>query len=912
MDKPAPVLRCFAVVVLPNLQHQTCVSVIPKVLTTVIMPPTRLAKTLFVVILSAVILPLTANADPPTEDQRKQMRAVRVEGTPSPRIDGHLDDAIWNRAHFVSDFLQKEPNEGGEPSDSTRVAIVYDDHAIYVGARMYSDTPDAIRQHVNRRDDPGGAEQIILSLDTYCDRRTSYDFCVSASGVRMDRYHPEDIEHDTDYSYDVVWEARAQVDSLGWSAEMRIPFSQLRFSDQPEQVWGINWNRWIPAKNEDVFWVYVPRDETGWSSYFGNLIGIRNITSSSRIELLPYIAGDATFADRHPDDPFDDKLDGQIGGDLKMGVGPNLTLDVTINPDFGQVEADPAEVNLTAYETFFDERRPFFVEGSQLFEVFGPTYYYSRRIGGEPHGGADGDFVDAPNATTIPAAAKLTGRLESGLSIGGLLAVTGREKATVFDAVTQRRESVVIEPPAGYGVLRLQQEIGNDASTVGLILTGLGRDIDAHDPFRDVLRKQAYSGGVDWNWRLKNGQYEVRGFAGFSHVRADSSAILATQRSSAHYFQRPDAGHVQIDPSRTSMTGYTGSLRITRQSGRHWLWGAGFSAESPGFEINDMGILSTADDLDGWAWLRYRETNPGPLFRRYSIKLSHDIGFNFGGVRQYANLNLYGETTWNNYLTTSAWIGGDAPAYSDNMTRGGPLMKEYASFWSGCGVSSNFSAATRFSAEFDYARNEGRGWDWSVGGEFVTRGDRWSFSIAPDLDQSNLPRQYITQRDGGSVATFGKRYIFSWIRRSELSASLRLNYFFTPDLSLEVYAEPFAASGRYYGHGELRAARTADLRTYGVEPGTSIKPIDGGYRVTDQGETFEFENTDFGYLSFRSNAVLRWEFRPGSTLYLVWQQNREGNDQPGRLVRAGSLLDTFSAGGKNFLAVKISYWVPVS
>ncbi|MBD3298393.1 MAG: hypothetical protein GF341_07050 [candidate division Zixibacteria bacterium] len=875
---------------------------------------------LLLILLCILMKPATLSAAPPTDEERKQMRAIRVEGVASPRIDGRLDDAVWEQAEFLSDFLQKEPVEGGQPSDSTRVAIAYDDDAIYVGARMFTDEPEAIRQHVNRRDDPGGAEQIILSLDTYRDRRTSYDFCVTSSGVRMDRYHSEDIEHQTDYSFDVVWEAKAHVDSLGWSAEMRIPFSQLRFSDEPEQVWGINWNRWIPAKNEDVFWVYVPRNETGWSSYFGNLVGISNVASSSRIELLPYLAGDATFVDRNPQNPFDDEFEGQIGGDLKMGLGPNLTLDATINPDFGQVEADPAEVNLSAFETFFEERRPFFVEGSQLFEAFGPSYYYSRRIGAEPHGDVDADFADASNATTIPAAAKLTGRLQSGLSVGGLLAVTAREYASTFDidtvgpshdSIVTARERHEIEPPAAYGVLRLQQELGDDASTVGLILTGLGRDLDG-GRLSTSLRRHAYSGGLDWNWRLNNGQYELRGYAGFSHIRGEQAAILEAQESSARYYQRPDAGHVDIDPSRTSMTGYVGSLRINRQSGRHWLWGGGITAETPDFEINDMGILSTADDLSGWGWIRYRETQPGKLFRRYSAELHHDIGFNFGGVRQYTNLNLNLEATWHNYMTTYMWIGGDAPAYSDNMTRGGPLMREYASVWTGAGVNSNFAATTRVSAEIDYSRNEGKGWDYSLEGDFVTRGDRWSFSISPEYGQSNFSRQYITQLDGGPDATFGKRYIFSWIRRSELAARLRLNYFFTPDLSLEVYAEPFAASGRYYDHGELRAARTADLRTYGVEEGTTIEPTDDGYRVTDGDETFAFRNADFGYLSFRSNVVLRWEFRPGSTLFFVWQQNREGSDDPGRLVRPGLLFDTFSAAGRDFLAVKISYWVPVS
>ncbi len=846
-----------------------------------------------------------------SDGPRKQERAVRIPKSMSIRLDGRLDDPAWRNAEFVSDFLQKEPDEGAVPAGSTDVAVMYDDNAVYIAARMYSDHPEAIRTDVNRRDNPGNAEMIILSLDTYLDRRTSYDFCVTSSGVRMDRYHAADEEHETDYSYDAVWEGRSHIDSLGWTAEMKIPFSQLRFSKEEKQVWGINWNRWIPARREDDFWIYTPRDETGWASRFGDLVGIERVTPSHRLELLPYFAGEGRMVKRDPNDPFKEDPTGHIGGDLKMGIGPNLTIDGTVNPDFGQVEADPAEVNLTAFETSFSERRPFFTEGSHLFQTDGPSYYYSRRIGASPHGSASGSYVDYPHNTTIPAAAKISGRLNSGMSVGALLAVTAREWARTYDSGTKTTSKVKVEPPTGYGVMRLQQEFGEDASTVGIILTGVGRDLAKGEPLAGELRRQAYSGGADWNLRFDGGAYELTGYAGFSDIRGDSAAILKAQRSSARYFQRPDVDYVTLDPTRTSLSGYTGALNLEKKSGRHWLWESGFSAESPGFEINDMGILNTADDIDTWANVHYRENTPGPVLRGYSIELSGSSGWNYGGSRQYSIMELYANSTWNNYWSTSAWFENDWRSQSDNFTRGGPTMSTSASFSTGAGMSNNFSATTQYGSSFWYARNELGGWGFALDGNLSTRGTRWQVGVDPHYERSETSRQYVATVDGGSAQTYGKRYIFSGVERSTLSAQFRLNYFFTPDLSLEVYAEPFASSGDFFGFGELTAAGSNKLRRYGTD-GTTIEESDGEFTVTDGADKFTFASENFNTLEFNSNVVLRWEFRLGSTMYLIWQQRREGSGDPNLFVRPRSLTDAISATGENFFALKFSYWIPVS
>ena len=851
------------------------------------------------------------------DDERKKITAVKINSE-LIKLDGHLEDSVWREAFFVSDFLEKEPTEGGQPFDSTKIAVAYDEDALYIGAHMYCQKPDALRMHLDKHDTQGQAEQLIVCLDTYLDRRTAYVFGVNTAGVRFDRFHYADNEEDRDFSYDPVWEAKTAVDKTGWTAEMRIPFSQLRFNKSQDLIWGINFNRWVPARNEDVFWIYTPRNESGYASRFGNLLGIKNVKPSRRLELLPYAASDEQlYANPIPGNPFSDGKDFgyRLGTDLKMGLGPNLTLDATINPDFGQVEADPAQVNLTAYETFYDERRPFFTEGSHLFGANGPAYFYSRRIGASPHGVASGDFVDSPKNTSILTASKVTGRLSSGLSIGTLAAVTEREFAKSVDTASGSKFDTEIEPLTLWGVTRVQQEFGKEHSTAGIMLTGVNRDLSGNDPMATFMHKQALTGGGDWSLRFNAGKYLVSGYVGFSHVEGTKDAILTTQQRPAHYFQRPDQDQVHIDSTRTSMTGVTTSIDVRKATGKHWLGGAGYGYESPDFELNDAGILNSADDINSWGWLSYRENTPGKLFRRYNFEFFGESAWNTSGTRTYSGGSLNFESTWRNYLNT--WINFEVQlgGLNDDRTRGGPLMKFEKGWDIASGFNTNFSATTRLSGQGTYAHDELDGWLYRLSSTVSTRlGTRWEFSVAPSYSRENQPRQWIELSDQsfGPAATYGKRYAFSRIKMSTLRLQWRMNYFFTPDLSLEVYAEPFSASGRYYSQGELRAARTTDIKVYGTEGTTISRNSNGELEVTDGANTFQILDDDYGVRSFRSNVVLRWTFQPGSTLYLVWQRNLGENKEPGKMVNFGSLFDSFGADGSDFFALKIAYWIPVT
>ncbi len=847
---------------------------------------------------------------------RKQIRAVRIDNG-GLKLDGRLDDEVWQHAQFANGFRQRNPDEGALSTYPVEVAVLYDDDAVYFGGRMFCADPDKLRMHLERKDSQGPAEQLIIAIDSYCNRRTAYAFGINTAGVRFDRFHPTDNEGHKDFSYDPVWEGKTAIGADCWTAEMRIPFSQLRFNKQEEQLWGINFNHWVPERNEDVFWVMVPRDEVGYASRFGDLVGIRGIKPSLRLEIMPYGAGNARIQNVEKNDPFrnDAEVDGHIGADLKMGLGPNLTLDATINPDFGQVEADPAEVNLSAYETYFAEKRPFFTEGNDLFDITGPSFFYSRRIGQLPHGWPEGDYVDRPNNTTILGAAKITGQLQSGTSIGALAAVTEREYAQGYVTDNDSTFKTEVEPFTTFGVFRLQQDFGADQSTAGIILTGVHRDMDGDHPLAGELRKNAITGGADWNLRFNDGMYRVRGYAGFSHIQGDAAAIRMTQESSTHYFQRPDQDHVSIDPDATSMTGTTASLRFDKQSGRHWLGGVGFDGESPAFDLNDVGILRSADDLVAWGYVRYRETRPGNHFQDYAIELSAADEYNYGGIRQAAEVSLDANCTWKNYTRTYLSLDLELPGQSDDWTRGGPLMKTMLDYSLNFGINSNHSATTNYGASTLLAGDNLAGWLYLFSANFSTRvGNRGQISLNPVYVREEQPRQYVTTITdaGGGEDTFGSRYVFSRIAASRLSLQLRLNYYFTPDLSLELYAEPFAASGRYFGHGELVRARDNELREYGADGTTLSENEDGDYTINDGENTFTIPNRDYGYQSFRSNLVLRWEFLRGSTLYFVWQRNLEDYKDPGRTVRAKSLFATFGVTGEDFVALKISYWLPIS
>jgi hypothetical protein len=859
----------------------------------------------------------------------KEAMAVRVSGD-DIRVDGRLDDPAWRQAVFFSDFRQRDPVYGAQPSDRTEVAFLYDDAAIYVGARMHSSEPDRIPASLTRHDGFGRAEHLTVSFDPFLDRRTSFSFTVTSGNGRRDFVHTSDSDdgRSRDYTWNPVWEGKAVRDSLGWTLEMRIPLSQLRFPGQPVHVWGLNVHRGMPQRNEDVFWIAVPRDVPGYVSRFGTLHGIAAIPTSRRMELLPYAAGNGRFTGSPvPGDPFDDgSVTGQsIGADLKMGLGASLTLDATFNPDFGQVDADPAEVNLSAFESFFPERRPFFTEGSELLSGGGTSYFHSRRVGASPRGPASADFVDRPGSSRILGAAKLTGRIGPGWQLGLFSGITERTYARTYDSIPDEVGSVEIEPVAAYGAGRLQHQFGASGSTLGFTLATMRRLFTAESPLADRFSRQALSGGTDWSLRFRGGDYTVNGRAGFSYVGGTEAAILRLQESPARYFQRPDAGYVEVDPERTSLVGFSAGVSANKNSGM-WLWGASLDTDSPGFETNDTGRLQNGDDIGLSANVTRRQTEPSALFRRSRLNLSGRVGWNYGGIRRDAQVRLSTSANFHNYWDANLNLQYNPRSISDGLTRGGPLMQTGWRTRLDGNLTTSSSSPTTVRIGGALERGEFGAWLAEVSFRLSANPlPTLTFSIDPGYSRRVSARQYVGRFSDGSEATYGARYVFAKIERSQLAMRARFNYLFSPTLSVEGYAEPFSASGRYFEFGELAQAGSRFLRVYGQAPGTTLSVEDRQYRVEDAAVpgSFTFNNPDFNSLSFRSNLVLRWEWNPGSTLFLVWQQNRSdfcragtvtecpNGSLPGSLATVGSFADPFRVAGDNFVAVKVTYWISV-
>lgn len=853
-----------------------------------------------------------------TTNARKQARAVRVAAG-AIRLDGRVDEAAWQTADPVADLLQAEPVEGAASTDPTEVRFAYDDSSLWIGARMFS--TQAVQAPMSRRDDGQQAEYLQIELDTYLDRRTAYMFGVTASGVRLDHFHPSDNEDDTDSQFEPVWEARTVITNDGWMAELRIPFSQLRFNDQPSRVWGLNIKRSRPGLNEENYWVVIGRTQRGWASRFGDLRGIDDVRPRTRLELLPYVsASSRVTGDRDRSNPFDDGLNlgGRVGADMKVGLGSNLTLEATINPDFGQIEADPAEVNLSVFETIFSERRPFFIEGNNVLEAGTGNYYYSRRIGARPTGAASGTYVDYPDTATILGAAKMTGRLRSGTSVGVLGAVTAEEFARTSTSGIESK--IAVAPSATWAVGRVIQELNDQGSTVGAHVTMVHRDLDPAAPLAATLNRNAITTGVDTRLRFKDRTYEAAFNVGLTFLDGEPAAIARVQRASGHYLQRLDQPTIRYDPTRRRLGGAQIQGSFNKIAGRHWLWGYNLMIESPEFDPLDFGRLNYAGDFAGGPRVTYRETRPGRYLRAYSLSVNVSPYWYFDtdlGVRYSVSSN--NSATFRNFWVGSLNVTRYTRGLDTQLTRGGPSMGTPSGVNVSTSLRNSTGATTRWSGNASFRSNELRDGTGSVSGSVSARpSPSIEFSFSPEYSAETgtngafmgaINRQYLTQMSGGRPDTYDRRYIFGVVDRTTISAQFRFSYVFKPDVTLDVYAEPFAASGTYSAYGELARAGGLDLRLYGTDGTTIATLADGGHRITDGQAAFTLPNYDFNVRSYRSNVVLRWEWRPGSTAYVVWQQNRASSVPEGQHVGLGDLFGSLSAPGDNIVAIKTTFWI---
>jgi hypothetical protein len=836
------------------------------------------------------LLPAFAAAQsPPTraDSTRPLPVAHAVRASSAIHLDGKLDETAWRAAPVTDDFTQIDPEEGKPASQRTEVRVLYDDDALYVGVRLH-DTGH-VNARLGRRDMPlGDSDWFGLMLDSYHDHRTAFGFDVNPLGVRRDEIK---TINDDDNSWDAVWDVATSIDSGGWTAEYRIPFSQLRFSRDSVQTWGVQFERVIGRRNEYAVSTFIPKRESGGVPRYGHLEGLRGLVAGRRLELLPYTVTRAEYVDPHAN-PYRTKNDyyGSAGLDLLYRVASNLTLNATFNPDFGQVEVDPAVVNLGVYETFFEEKRPFFLEGSEIFDfglgnTSGGQLFYSRRIGRAPTLFPPTDSANVPTKTTILGAGKLSGKVR-GWSVGSLAALTAREE-TRFRLVAADTV-MTAEPMSGYFVGRARRELNAGRSLLGGVLTAVHRNLE--DPLaRSALRSDALASGVDFRHEFANRTWVIRGDAEASRISGTNASILAIQTAPNHYFQRPDATYLEVDSNATSLSGYSASMNVTKQGGEHWLADLAAAVTTPEYEVNDLGFSYRTDRKDAQLTTVYRQNKPGRMLRRWNVannfRSEHNSVWDPILTIYYPSVYLQTLNYWSVNLTLNRFFR----AYDDRLTRGGPIASRPGWTTLIAQIGSDARLPVTASVAVAHQWDEAKGWNTFANLALTFKSSTWwNLRVGPSLTRARVPAQFVTKvPDASFTPTYGVRYIFAPLGHTELGLETRFNATFTPKLSLETYVQPLLSSGDYGDAIQLVAPRTFDFTPY-------TQPV---------------PNRDFNFRSLRGNAVLRWEWREGSTLYVAWQQTRFdiaplGDFEFGRDRRAlvGTRPD-------NIFLVKVNYWL---
>jgi len=853
-----------------------------------------------VVALAGLALALQDSTRPPAPPVRVEARVSAPSDTGvaatradvAPVIDGKDDDAVWRVAPAASGFKMWRPTEGKDPRPGfkTEAKIGYDASNLYVFVRAFDPHPDSIITLLERRDTYTSSDMIWVFVDSYRDRRTGYEFGVNAAGVKMDMAIYDDGNEDS--AWDAVWDVATHIDSLGWTAEYRIPLSQMRYSSDKSHIFGFLIDRNIYRYSERVSWPLLRQSKPGFVSQFGALEGMDDLETPRRMEAVPYVV--TKQATEVIDNRFTNKSRVSMGGDVKYRIAPSVSLDATINPDFGQVESDPSVLNLTAYESFFDERRPFFVAGQGLFRrdincsavnCNGENLFYSRRIGRTPTlAGTYGDTVPL-QPTTILGAGKLIGRFPTGLTVA------------MMDAVTKRAASpgdTTFEPTTNFTVIRATQDMRKGNSAIGAMLTAVNRRMDEwSSPY---MTSDAYAGALDFRHKFFKNSYEISGALDYSRVRADARAMRDLQQNAVHYYQRPDAD-LPLDTNRTLLTGDAEELSIGKVGGKHFMFNSAYSRRSPGFEVNDMGYLQRADQQSWSTWGGFFDRQERYFYKRFQWN------WNWWQYWTTKSLPLEAATNTNMHITFKnnwGWhmggtLGQLGTVYDDRAARGGPAVRadRYLSPWLFIIGDDRRSVVPNFNLNYNRS-NGGRSHAVSYGpGVDLKLMGRFSSSLSMNHSHNIRDNQWY----GLKSDTLGvDQYTFARLDQTTTSATMRLNYTFTPNVSLQAYAQPFVSKGTYTSVKQLSAtprAKAYDDR-YAPFADSSVTNDPGG----------------FNFKALQSNLVFRWEYAPGSTLFAVWNHGRQGYDgTAGTKSFEGDVRDLFSLHPSNTFLIKMSYWL---
>ncbi|MFT5236716.1 MAG: hypothetical protein ACI9M9_000303 [Flavobacteriaceae bacterium] len=867
----------------------------------------------------------TTFKEPTTNFENRVYTTNSIGNSEAPKIDGIIDEAAWDLVEWTTDYVQNEPDNGAAPTEQTKMKITYDAKNLYVAYKCFDKDPGGIVKRLSRRDGFEG-DWVELNLDSYNDDRTAFSFTITAAGVKGDEFISNNGSFDE--SWNPIWYVKTQIDADGWSAEMRIPLSQLRFGNDKEQVWGLQSTRRYFRNEERSLWQRVEANAPGWVSEFGELRGIKSIKPQKQIEIQPYLLGQLDTYPEEGGNPFQDGTDfsGTGGVDAKIGITNDLTLDLTINPDFGQVDADPGAIALDGFEIFFQERRPFFVENKNIFDYrFAggqDNLFFSRRIGRSPQGSTTrdsdkGEFEDAPTNTTILGAAKFSGKTKNGWSIGLLESVTAKEFAKIE---LDEREDVLnnlpeqgevrkelVEPLTNYLVARVQKDFNDRNSFIGGIFTATNRKLEDNLSF---LHESAYSGGIDFMHNWKERTYYIEGNMVISNVNGSEEAITDTQQSLTHLFQRVDAGHVSVDTTKTSLTGTGGKFEIGKGGGGDWRYNLGGTWRSPELELNDLGFLRQADDIRQYANVRRFFNKPTSWYRRGNIGLNQFSSYDFEGNFNRIQYELNAFINYKNNWWTEVGGAHKPRIYSNTVLRGGPRWRwSDENFWF---LFSGTDHRKKLSMTLGYVNSRAGQNNFSVD-RYVIRFryqplDALSVSLETEYETNPNKTQYVSQQDFNGIS----RFITSEIDFETLNATVRINYTINPNLTIQYYGQPFIAKGSYSNFNYVKNPLAKDLKDrVQMYDGQQISLLNSSYLVDEDmdGNTdYSFDKPDFALVQYRSNLVVRWEYIPGSEVFFVWSQGISGFDDNGE-ASFNTIVDTqiFKQQPQNTFLIKATY-----
>jgi hypothetical protein len=830
--------------------------------------------------------------------------------TAKPVIDGKLDDECWKTGEWAGNWTQFIPNEGAKPSYPTEMKILYDDRNLYVAFRAFDKEPGKIKRMAGVRDEFAG-DMIGVNFDSYRDYRTGFEFTITAWGQKIDLilFNPDNW----DVNWQAVWKGKVGTEDSAWVAELEIPFSQVRYSGKDEQVWGLHAWRWVSRLQEESDWEKQTKTGPGIIYNFGELKGIKGLKKSRRFELMPYSLGELKTMEKTEGDPFTEKgrsWGGNIGLDAKVGISSNFTLDLTVNPDFGQVESDPSVMNLTAFETYYQEKRPFFLEGLTIFNYdFDNQYlFYSRRIGHSPSytpAQTDSLFVKSPNMTTILSAAKFSGTTSDGLSVGLIQSLTGPEYAKISDRYGNTT-TIKVEPLTSYTVARVQKGFNAGTTVLGGMLTSTNRF--GNDGNLNFLTDNAYTGGLDLITRWKDKEYFLDARLVGSFVDGSSKSITDLQESSARYYQRPDAGYLNYDTSRTNLGGYGGKLKIGKGSKGFWRYATGISWLSPGLELNDIGYMTTVDQIDQQNEVSYFVNQPVSIFRTYNIKLEEINSWNFNATNLGSLAHLSLNSEFKNQWSFIANVIYHTPGYDTRILRGGYDMLMPAGIMASGTLASDQSKRITAGMMYNYQSIGNSAGATSIISPFLSVRPFMSLmlSISATYEDNRNDLQYVS-----TESYYGDpRYILGTIKQKTLGLTFRVDLNITPEFSIQYYGSPFVSRGIY---SEFKRVTDPGSKEYSDRFKIFTDPVltDGRYYFDENNDLtadYSVANPDFNFHQFRSNLVAKWEYRLGSFIYFVWSSERTGLSEDPSVSMGDSFKQLKKVFPDNIFLIKLNYW----